>query len=247
MSQRTPPGFAPPPLGYPPGYTPEAAGGSVAWEDGSLNLFGRWFGTFKEVCFAPKPFHAAASASEDPWPAVTFSVTSMGFAGLLEGLVVGFLYVFLGGVGAIGAATGSGKSAVSAGGAILAVAAGLGIGIAIVFPILFAILGFVGPWISGGLHHLGLLMVGGTRGPYSSTVRIVGYSSAASLFLAVPGLGGMLSFVVGMVSKVVGFEEVHKCGTGKAIFGALFPYVFFGLCCCGCYLVVMATGFAASR
>jgi len=234
-------GFAPPPPGYPPGYTPMASGGVVPWEDKSLGLFARWFGTFKEVCFNGKRFHAAASQNEDPWPAVTFAVTNGAIVGLIVGVFVAVIYLAIGGIGAM-AASSAGRGGSSPGAAVFGVVAAMGVGFAIAMPILYVIGGFIGPWISGGIHHLGLMMVGGTSKPYSSTVRVAGYSSAAQIFSVIPGVGGLLMMGLVIVSLVLGLDETHKCGSGKAIFAAILPFLLFCLCYCGCYVFAFAMG-----
>lgn len=239
------PYFAPPPPGYPPGYTPMASGGAVAWEDRSASVFARWWGTFKDASFNWKPFYAAAAQNEDPWPAVTFSTVTFTITGLIGGLLLGLLYAAIGGVGALAAA--SSKSS-GAGPAILGGFAGMmaavGIGLAVAFPILYAIIGFVAPWISGGLHHLALLIVGGTTRPYSSTVRVVGYAGATHVFSFIPGVGGLMAIGLNIVSLIHGFDETHKCGTGKAVFAALFPWILFCVCYCGCNFLFAFAGAA---
>jgi hypothetical protein len=232
-----PGGFAPPPPGYPPGYTPMAAGGVVAWEDKSLGLFARWWGTFKEVCFNGKRFHAAAAQSEDPWPAITFAVTNGAILGVLLGVFIAIMYLAIGGIGAIAAASG-GRGMAGPGAAVFGTIAAMGIGFAIAMPIVYITLGFIGPWISGGIHHVGLMITGGATRPYSSTVRVVGYSSAPEVFGVIPGVGGLLWFALKIVSLVIGLDETHKCGTGKAVFAALLPFILICVCYCGCYSVL---------
>lgn len=231
-----PGGFAPPPPGYPPGYTPMPSGGVVAWEDKSLGLFGRWWGTFKEVAFNPKRFYEAAAQNDDPWPAVTFSVTNGAIVGLVMGLFFALIYVAIGGLGAAFASSGGKMTGPAAG--IFGVIAAVGVGVGIVVPLLLILTGFLSPWIAGGLHHLGLAMVGGTSRPYSSTVRVVGYASAAQIFSFFPGAGGILSIGLMIVYMVIGFEQTHRCGTGKAVFGALWTWLLICVCYCGCYALL---------
>ena len=239
------PYFAPPPPGYPPGYTPMPSGGAVAWEDRSQSIFSRWWGTFKDASFNWKPFYSAAAQNEDPWPAVTFSTVTMGLTGLIGGIFFGLFYAAIGGIGALAAASSKGGGM---GPAILGGFAGMmaavGVGIAVVFPILYTMVGFITPWISGGIHHLGLLMVGGATKPYASTVRVVGYATATHVFSFLPGVGGLMAIGLNIMSVVMGLDETHKCGTGKAVFATLFPWLFFCLCYCGCNIALSALGAA---
>ena len=112
-------------------------------------------------------------------------------------------------------------------------------------PVLYAMGGLINPWISGGLHHLALAMLGGTTRPYSSTVRVVAYASATQIFAWVPGLGGLAALGLNVISMVMGLDETHKCGMGKAVAAVLLPWVLFGVCCCGCYLL-MFVGLSAA-
>lgn len=238
------PWFAPP--GYPPGYTPIASGGVVAWEDKGQSLFARWWGTFKEVCFNSKRFHVAASQSDDPWPAVTFAVTTGAITGLGLGLFLGLIYVAIGGIGAFTAMSSTGRHGAGPAAGVFGVLAGVGVGMVVLLPLFYMLMELIGPWIIGGLHHVALLMVGGATRPYSSTVRVVGYSAAAEALNCVPIAGGMLAFGLRLVSKTIGLEETHKCGSGKAIFAAVFPYLLGCLCYCACYILLGAVGFASA-
>lgn len=223
-----------------------ASGGVVAWEDKGLGLFARWWGTFKEVCFNSKSFHIAASKSDDPWPAVTFAVTSGAITGVGLGLFIGLIYVAIGGIGALTAASSAGRHGAGPAAAVFGMLAAMGVGMIIVLPLFYMLMELVSPWIVGGLHHLALVMVGGATKPYNSTVRVVGYSAGAEALNCIPIAGGMLAFGLRLVSKVIGFDETHHCGSGKAIFAAVFPYLLFCLCYCGCYIVLGAVGFASS-
>jgi hypothetical protein len=216
------------------------SGGAVAWEDRSRGIFGRWWGTVKEACMNSRAFQAAAAQSDDPWPAVTFAVTNGAIVGVVGGLFVALIYSAIGGLGALSVASSGHGSKMGFG-----MIAAMGIGVAVVLPIFYILAGLLMPWIMGGLHHLALAMVGGASRPYGSTVRVVGYASAGQLLAFVPMVGGMLSLAMTIISLVTGFEETHKCGTGKAVAGTLLPLLIFGVCCCGCYVMMIALGASA--
>jgi hypothetical protein len=241
-----PPGFAPQPAGYPPGYTPPTGGGMVAWEDKSRGLFGRWWGTVKEVLLNGRAFHGASAQSDDPWPSVTFAMTTGAFVGLVQGLFVAILYGAIGGIGALGVGSKGGRGA-GGGAAVFGVLAAMGIAAAILMPIFYVIGGLVVPWIFGGLNHLALAMLGGTSRAYSSTVRITGYTTAAWVSLCVPGVGGLIAIVLIVMSMALGLDETHKSGMGKAIAAAIIPFILVCLCYCGCYALMLFMGVAASK
>ncbi len=222
-------GFAPPPQGYPPGYTPPAAGGVVAWEDKSRGIFGRWWGTVKEVNFNARAFHAASAQNDDPWPAVTFAIVNGLILGVPIGAFFAIIYTAMGGFFASLAKPGG-----SAAAPIFAIMTAVGVGVGIALPFLYALGGLISPWIAGGLHHIALAIVGGTSKSYSHTVRVSGYTLAGQLWAAIPMVGGLIAAVFMLISLVTGLDETHKSGMGKAVFAALAPFLLLCLCYCGC-------------
>jgi hypothetical protein len=239
-----PGGFAPPPAGYPPGYTPPGGGGAaVAWEDQSRSFFSRWWGTVKEVSFNPRSFFEAASNNDNPWPGVTFGITTGGMMGLLFGIFVALIYLALGGMMAAAASSTKGGGGPAA--AMMGIFGVMGIGVAILYPIQFMISALVGPWISGGIYHLMLSILKGASKSYTHTVRVTAYAHAAYFWLIVPGFGGLIVMIVSLVSNIVGLDATHKCGMGKAVAAVLGPVVVFCTCCCLIYFLAFA-GAAAS-
>jgi hypothetical protein len=228
-----------------------ASGGVVAWEDSSKGFFARWWGTTKAVMFDTRRFYAGASQNEDPWPAVTYSTLSAALGGLGIGLTVAVIYLIFGGIGAI-AASSSGRHGSSSGTAgAMAIMGAMGMAAVIIYPILSAMGGFIGPWISGGIYHVTLMLFKGANRPYMSTVRVVGYGHASYLWIMVPVFGYMIGWlpaaIFAIMAAVVGLDETHKCGTGKAV-GAVFliPGIL-TLCCCGAYATLIATAIGAGH
>ncbi len=224
-------GFAPPPAGYPPGYSPQAGGGVVAWEDTSKGFFGRWWTTVKDVCFDARTFYAAAAQSDNPWPAVTFAMSNAGLVGLVFGVFLALIYMLMGGIGAM-SAMGT-KGAAGGAGAIMGIMSAVGIFVAILYPVMFVIQALIMPWIIGGVHHLMLVLMKGATRSYSHTVRVVGYAWAGNFWIVVPIVGPLAALVFGLIAQVVGLDETHKCGIGKAIGAIALPIVLCCLCYCG--------------
>lgn len=237
-------GFAPPPAGYPPGYTPQSTVGAVAWEDASKGIFGGGWETFKEACFNPRAFFAGVAQSDNPWPAITFGMASNGLAGFLYGIFISVIYLFIGGI--MASALGAGGRGFGPGpgpggpAAMIGVMGAMGVFAVIAYPIMFALSALISPWISGGVYHLMLLLFRGATKPYTSTVRVMGYSNAATLWMVIPGIGSLVSVGFHLVLTVVGLDEVHKCGTGKAVAAVLVPVVLFCGCCCFGYAMIFA-------
>ncbi|HVY47533.1 MAG TPA: hypothetical protein VHB21_16705 [Minicystis sp.] len=241
QQQQQPGGFAPPPAGYPPGYTPPT-GGVVAWEDQSLGFFSRWWSTVREVTFNPRGFHAASAANDNPWPSITFAVTTGALVGVVYGAFLAVIYIAFGGIGAIASMGGRGAAGPAA--AVFGMLSAMGIAVAILQPIQQAFAAFVGPWISGGIVHVCLAILKGTTKPYANTVRVAGYTHAATLWILVPVVGWLGTIIVSIISWAVGLDETHKCGIGKALGAIFMPAILLCLCCCGGYAAVFATAAA---
>jgi hypothetical protein len=65
---------------------------------------------------------------------------------------------------------------------------------------------------------------------FDSAVAIVGFSMAASLFNAIPVVGGMIALIFGTVLSIIGASEIFQVKTGRAMVIALFPNILlFGL------------------
>jgi hypothetical protein len=211
----------------------------VAWEDASQGFFGRWWATVKEACFNPRAFFTAASANDNPWPAVTFAMTSAGLGGLVIGVFMAILYLGMGGIGAI-AASGSGSGA-GPSAAVFGALGAVGIFAAIAYPIMFVIHALIVPWVWGGIQHLVLMMVGGATKTYTHSVRVYGYAMAGYAFMAIPCVGPFVAPVIVLVALVVGHDATHKCGIGKSLLAVIGVPI---LCVC-CYLIgAFALGFA---
>lgn len=243
-------GFAPQPAGYPPGYQPPTSG-PVPWENSSLAFFTRWWLTTREVLFNPRVFFGAAAQSDDPWPSITYAVTTSVMAGLILGALAGLVYMIFGSLLATFFGTilgGRGAGGTSPGPAIFGIFGVLGLGIAVLYPIMFAFLAFVGPFINGGIYHLTLALFGGATRSYTHSVRVAGYSHASYLWLMIPipALSPVIAAIFALVALVVGLDETHKCGVGKAILGVVSIY---GLCCicwCGLQGTLAAVGAGAA-
>jgi hypothetical protein len=137
-----------------------------------------------------------------------------------------------GGIGALITSGIFGSSGAGASTAVFGLMSMMGFGIALFYPVMLVLGALISPWIYGGIHHLTLALFGGVTKSYTHTVRVVGYSHAAYFWCVIPIIGPFAALILTVISLVVGLDETHKCGVGKAL-GAvlLIP----GICCmCWC-------------
>lgn len=207
----------------------------MPWESSEGGLFGRWWATMTAINFKGRPFFSAAAAEgKDAMPAVLFSTVT----GALLGAVFGTFFLIALSIG--GAAMANVVSDMK-GGAAAAPRVGLtgvGLGVALLVGaiVVCTIGGFIGPWLLGGLHHLALLIVGavGEGRGYGDTVRVSAYAQAGSyLWLPIPVIGSLIAIIFNLMGHVSGYDEVHRCGEGKAFLAWLSPLL---MSCCGCCL-----------
>jgi hypothetical protein len=229
------------PPGYPAASATPLAGG-VPWESHELGLLSRWWETFKAVNFHGRAFFAAARQGNDAVSACVFNTMS----GAIWGFAIGFLmFLFMLLVGAVGIAQGAAQKMPGMGGAVAGVSIGIGL-LYVVFTVTIgAAIGFVGPWVHGGIHHLLLLMFGGTASDkgYEHTVRAYAFAIGAAtpwFLIPVPFLNSLMVAVFAFINLLVGYDETHQAGMGKVLF-ALFAPV---LLCCGCYMMLAILGTA---
>jgi len=202
------------------------------------------------VLFDTRKFYASAAPNEDPWPAVTFSTLSATLTGFAIGLTVALMYLVFGGIATM--MTGShGKGSPAGAGAALGMMGAMGLFAIIVYPVMGAIGGFIGPWISGGMYHLTLMLFKGASRSYMSTVRVAGYTHAIHFWMMIPILGYLIGWlpaaIFGIISTVVGLDETHKCGTGKAVAATFLIPGLLSLCCCGTYAAVIAAAVSSAH
>ncbi len=108
--------------------------------------------------------------------------------------------------------------------------------ICIVSMILSPLLCLVGAFVSAGIYHVCLMILGGAEEGFEATFRVWCYvSGAVALFQIVPFCGGLIVLVWGIASGAIGLREAHRITTGKAVMAMLLPLIV----CCVCAMVVV--------
>lgn len=245
-----PPGaWAPMPAGMPPGYTPPDTTpplqGGIPWEQKGGSIVGKWWATLKACNDQTRPFFSCAAQNESG-DAITFAMVSGGVSGAFIGLlyVVIFTMISAGlmlGLPALGLKGSSGSMAGSS-----ALAAGFTFGIGIFYALLITTMSAVGAamraFLWAGVHHVLLMMLGGIgpRKTFMHTVRVAAYSEGAAMpWIWIPVAGPFIAAFYGIKNIVVGYDETHRCGTGRAALVLFAPLI----CCCGCNLLLVMMGF----
>jgi hypothetical protein len=112
------------------------------------------------------------------------------------------------------------------------------IGTIIVSPILVAI----GTFIVTAILHVCLMIVGGAKQSFETTFRVVCFAGGSVHPLQIiPGCGGLVAFVWGIVAYCIGLARAHETDTGRAVVAVLLPLI---VCCGGA--IVLAVMFGAA-
>jgi hypothetical protein len=98
-----------------------------------------------------------------------------------------------------------------------------------IMPVILAAVAFV----TSGLIHLALMLIGGANRPFEATFRVVSYSGGATAVLQLlPVCGAFAATIWNFIVMVIGISTVHKIGVGRAAVAVLLPT----LICCGLIL-----------
>jgi hypothetical protein len=85
-------------------------------------------------------------------------------------------------------------------------------------------------YVTAGLTHLFLKIVGGAHHGFDTTTRVVAFSYSPMLFAVVPFLGSLVGTVWLIVLTVIGLREAHETTTGRSVAAIFLPYaIIFGL------------------
>jgi len=105
---------------------------------------------------------------------------------------------------------------------------------------LFPFFAIVGLFVSAAVFHLFLMLLGATsksRAGFEGTVRVVAYSTVASLGNVIPFAGSFIAFFWALALQTIGGATLHETGRGRVLFAILIPVI---LCCACTFLFVGA-------
>jgi hypothetical protein len=95
----------------------------------------------------------------------------------------------------------------------------------VILPIVTVLSMFVG----SAIYHVMLLLLGGARRPYETTLRVTAYASGATALVnLVPICGAVVAPIWSIVATIIGLARAQEISTGKAAAAVLLPVV---MCC----------------
>lgn len=107
------------------------------------------------------------------------------------------------------------------------------VGSILISPALYVLSAF----ISSGITHLCLKMLGGANRPFETTFRVICYAQASAMvFNLLPLCGGLIGVIWGAYTIIIGLKETQQISGWKATLAITLP----GLFCCGT-IVLLAT------
>jgi hypothetical protein len=233
-----PAGFGPPPGGWPPppgggGWGGPPPGGgepelpSPFAERAQRGFFAAFFETWKLVATQPQQFFRRVRIDQT-WTAILF-----GLIASTAGNAVTALYNYLSGQQALVAMQELMEKMPAEQARFMRMYMELMSGSMTLAQVVLApILTLVFMYVGAAILHLLLMLFRGAKRPFDATLTVVAYANGLNLLLAVPGCGGILAGVWGLVVLIIGLGEAQRCGQGRAAAAVLTPAVLVCVCCC---------------
>lgn len=223
------PPSAPPPLSGQ--YYDDRASGprhGPPWERDGASI-ASYFETLKELLGAPNFMFSDMRREGGLGAPLMYGLAG----GLVWGIIglafqVGIQMLFMGMAGMAG---GAGR-----GGPAPGLAMGMAGGVGLIAGVVILPIGLlISMFLTSGIYHLMLMMLGAARQPYETTFRVVAYSTGAvSIFAAIPICGGYIQGISQLVYTGIGLCRAHEISGVKAALAVVLPLVV----CCGGLLVL---------
>ncbi len=224
-------GWPPPPGGPgaypPPGGAPGAELASPFAERGRRGFFGSFFETWKLVATQPQQFFRWVRIDQTG-TAILFGVIASTVGSLAAGI-----YNYLGGQQTLLAMREMMENVPEEQARFMRMYAEFLVGGGTLAQVVLSpILTLIFMYLGAGILHLLLMLFRGAKRPFEATLTVVAYANGLNLLMAVPGCGGLLAAVWGLVVLIIGLGEAQRCGTGKAAAAVLAPAALACVCCC---------------
>jgi len=103
----------------------------------------------------------------------------------------------------------------------------------------------VSAFLSSGITHVCLKLLGGANRPFETTFRVICYAQAsAAVFNLLPLCGGLIGVIWGAYCIIIGLREAQQTTGWKATLAITLPGV---LCCGGLLLLATAAGLSIAE
>jgi hypothetical protein len=205
----TPP---PSPYDFAADMQPERSGPD--WEDTSQPLFGRWWSTVSAVFSRPTETFRNLRLDGGIGSPLVFGIIG-GTIGSIASTLWSTLFNGLGLAAQIGAG-GSEEEAAMAGAQVV---------MSLVFGVCLApVFIAIGLFITTGITHVMLMLLGGAQKGFETTFRCTSYvSGALSLLNIIPMCGGCVYLVWYIIGMATALSNTHEISMGKAYAAVLIP------------------------
>ncbi len=171
------------------------------WEAGDRGALSAFVETLKGVLFSPSRFFEGLAVDRGLGSPLLFGVIAGTIGGLLP-----LLWSFFVSARSVGVNPFSSS-------------------FLILYGVLLPVFVAVGLFVTSGVLHLCLMLVGGEKKGFEATFRVVSYGQAAQLWAAIPMVGPFISMIYTLIVYIVGLREVHRIGTGRAALAVFLPGV----------------------
>ena len=220
----TPP---PSPYDFAADMQPERSGPD--WENTTLPLFGRWWSTVTAVFSRPTETFQNMRLEGGVGSPLVFGIIG-GTLGSIAASIWNMLFNGLGFAAQMGA--GGSEEEVAMAGAQLVMGLLFGVCLAPVFVA-------IGLFISSGITHVMLMILGGAQQGFETTFRCTSYvSGALSLLNIIPFCGGCVYLVWYIIAMATALANTHDISLGKAYAAVLLPIILcLGLAVGGFFLI----------
>lgn len=115
------------------------------------------------------------------------------------------------------------------------------LGVQVVLTVIQGVVGVVlgatlGLLIGAAVGHVCLMLVGGARHGFETTLRVLGYANGSTAWLnVIPFIGGLIGAVWLLVLEIVGLARAHEISVGKAALAVFLPLI---VCLSLCAVIV---------
>lgn len=94
----------------------------------------------------------------------------------------------------------------------------------------------IGLFISAGIYHLCLMILGAANRPFIQTFRVTCYSTGPQLLQILPIAGGMIAGIWQLILTIMGLKIVHRTTWGKTVLAVFLPMIL----CCGIIILFVS-------